>query len=285
MDLVVNLNKPSGITSHDAVLQVKKAFKVRKAGHAGTLDPLAEGVLVVCLNEATKITNYLCDTDKEYITTAKLGETTDTYDKEGKITKTCDCNSLKASHIEEILAEFTGLIKQTPPAYSAIKVAGTPAYELARQGKDIKLSKREVFVQSIELLDFDNPYFTLKVKCQKGVYIRSLIHDIGQRLNVGAHIVKLIRSKVGIFTLDQSATLHELPLKLTAIYTIDTALADIPSVILTEVQAQKILHGQRLPFEHEDCAVLKAKDSSGRLIALCRCLKNTLQVKRLIAKC
>src|SRR5208283_2468301 len=182
MDLVVQFNKSGNMTSHDAVSAVKKLFKVRKAGHAGTLDPLATGVLLVCLNEATKITGYLSDLGKEYIVTAKLGEATDTYDTEGVITRRIAVPDITRADIETTLQRFTGDIEQTPPMYSAIKVDGRPLYELARKGIEIERRPRVVTIHSVDLIEVSLPYIKLRVVCSKGTYIRSLCNDVGNAL-------------------------------------------------------------------------------------------------------
>lgn len=232
MNIVLKFHKSRNITSRDAVTSVKKLFKVRKAGHAGTLDPIAAGVLLICLNEATKITGYLSDLDKEYIVTAKLGEATDTYDTEGVITRQVTVPDITRKHIEATLQRFTGDIEQIPPMYSAIKVNGRPLYELARKGIEIERRPRVVTIHSLELLELKLPYIEMRVACSKGTYIRSLCNDVGNALGVGAHVSELVRTRIGDFTLESAAALHELPNKTDAMYTIDAALKHLRKIIL-----------------------------------------------------
>jgi len=174
MDVVINLNKPRDISSQQAVLAVKKLFAARKAGHTGTLDPIATGVLIVCLNEATKITRFLSDLDKEYMVRLKLGERTDTYDLTGRLVEIKNCSSLKEAEILKVLNTFIGKTKQIPPMYSAIKVKGEPLYKLARRGIEIKRPERVVNIYRVDLIGFNQPYLDFKISCSKGTYIRTL---------------------------------------------------------------------------------------------------------------
>ncbi|MDH5769559.1 MAG: tRNA pseudouridine(55) synthase TruB, partial [Nitrospirota bacterium] len=204
INVVINLNKPKDVSSQQAVIKVKKFYSARKAGHAGTLDPIATGVLIVCLNEATKITRFLSDLDKEYIVRLKLGERTDTYDITGKIIEKKECPSFQVADISPVLSDFIGEIKQIPPMYSAIKIGGQQLYKLARKGMDIERPGRMITVYGIDLMDFEQPYIDLKISCSKGTYIRTLCDDIGRELGVGAHMVSLERTRVGSFKIEDS---------------------------------------------------------------------------------
>jgi len=210
MNFVINLNKPKGITSHQAVENVRRISGIKKAGHAGTLDPLATGVLLVCTGEATKITRFLSDLDKEYIAEVKLGEKTDTYDAEGEVTEKIEGFSLRREDIERILPGFTGTIEQIPPMYSAVKMGGKPLYKLARKGLTVEREKRVVTVHDIRITGFEMPFVELRVSCSKGTYVRSLCNDIGDALGVGAHITGLVRTRIGGFNVEDSVTLDEL---------------------------------------------------------------------------
>lgn len=290
MNLVINLNKSHGITSQEAVTDVKKRFKVRKAGHAGTLDPIATGVLLVCLNEATKITGFLSDLNKEYIMTAKLGEATDTYDTEGSITKTVTDFEVTREDVERAARKFIGDIEQTPPMYSAIKVNGTPLYELARKGVVIERKPRSVTISAIEIVLFESPFLTLKVTCSKGTYIRSLCNDIGDELGVGAHIVELIRTRVGEFTIDNAAAIDELPQKSSALCSVDDALHHLPEISLEGDALRKARNGNPVIIEPgrremrgtEKAPFIRLKDTDGKLFGIGKIRNNLIKIERLL---
>ncbi|MEW6117174.1 MAG: tRNA pseudouridine(55) synthase TruB [Nitrospirota bacterium] len=292
MNLVINLNKPHGITSQEAVTDVKKRFKVRKAGHAGTLDPIATGVLLVCLNEATKITGFLSDLDKEYLMTAKLGEATDTYDTEGSITKTVTDFEVTREDVERAARKFIGDIEQTPPMYSAIKVNGTPLYELARKGVVIERKPRSVTISAIEIVRFESPFLTLKVTCSKGTYIRSLCNDIGDDLGVGAHLVELIRTRIGAFTIDNAAAIDELPQKSSALCSVDDALHHLPEIRLEGDTLRKAKNGNPVIIEPgrwgiretEKAPFIRLKDPDGKLFGIGKIRNNLIKIERLLKR-
>ena len=212
MQIIYPIHKPKGPTSHDIVQQLRKITGIKKIGHAGTLDPLASGVLVIGITrEGTKKMNDLVKSDKEYIATIKFGSTSTTDDEEGEKTNVYKSDQTKPRlvDIENILPDFTGQIKQIPPIYSAIKIKGKSAYKYARGGEEIKLEPRTVEIKEIEILDYSWPILKLRVATGSGVYIRSLARDIGEKLGVGGYLSELVRTKVGNFTLDQSLTLEE----------------------------------------------------------------------------
>ena len=210
---ILNINKPTGITSHDVVDKVRKITGERRVGHAGTLDPFAEGVLVIGVRrESTKqLGDISKSSEKEYIATLELGKVSTTGDPEGKITETADKKQLTFDRveIEKILEKFQGEIEQVPPIYSAIKIKGEPAYKKARRGEKFTLPKRKIKIYEIELLEWKSPFLKIRVVCSSGTYIRSLAEDIGKRLNVGAYLKELVRTRVGTFTLQESKTLDE----------------------------------------------------------------------------
>ena len=207
--------KPKGPTSHDIVDQVRRVTGIRKVGHAGTLDPLAEGVLVVAVGRgATKQIDSIVKTEKEYIAKIKFGETSTTDDEEGEKTKVAtDEVEITKEQIEEGLKQFIGEIKQMPPIYSAIKVKGQTAYKMARKGKEIKLEPREVLIKEIEILDYSWPYLELRIVCGPGTYIRSLARDIGEELTVGAYLAELKRTRVGDYKIEEAIKPEEIIVK------------------------------------------------------------------------
>jgi len=243
MGCVVNLNKPSRITSHQAVSRVKKTLGARKAGHAGTLDPLATGVLIICLDEATKVSRFLADQDKEYIATIRLGAETDTYDAEGRVTCTSDPGGITQADIGRALEGFRGEIEQIPPVYSAIKSGGEPLYRLARRGKRIEVCPRKVFISDIELLSFRLPLVSLRIECSKGTYIRSLAHDLGRSLGVGAHLAALVRTRVGRFSLSDAVELDETDKVKKGVIPMDEALTHMPEILLRDRASAMVRHG------------------------------------------
>jgi tRNA pseudouridine55 synthase len=243
MNSIINLDKPAHITSQQAVVKVKRLLSAKKAGHAGTLDPIATGVLIVCLNEATKITRFLVDLEKEYIAQLKLGERTDTYDSTGKIVEKKDIGVLYAEDIHEVLSRFKGCIQQIPPMYSAVKIGGEPLYKLARKGISIERPERSVHIYQLELLSFHHPYVNVSVTCSKGTYIRTLCEDIGNALGTGAHMTALKRTRVGKFRIEDAVSIAELPDKKNISYSIDEALSHLKEIILDHDSWHKAKNG------------------------------------------
>ena len=288
MNIVVNLDKDKGITSQGAVTAVKRAFKVRKAGHTGTLDPIATGVMLVCLNEATKIAALVESLEKEYVATAKLGESTDTFDSEGKIIRIETDIRTTADDIEEILPRFAGEIEQVPPMYSALKVSGQPLYKLARKGLEVERKPRKVTVKTIELLTFSSPFFKLKVVCSKGTYIRSICNDIGDMLGVGAHVTELMRTRVGIFKIEEAAKIGELPQKASALHSVDAVLSHLPEIIVTGDDLKKARHGNPIPlfllpgYRMVAGSAVRLKDSNGSIFGIGKVAKDFITIERLL---
>ncbi|OGY60872.1 MAG: tRNA pseudouridine(55) synthase TruB [Candidatus Colwellbacteria bacterium RIFCSPLOWO2_12_FULL_46_17] len=213
--MITSVVKPRGITSHDVVNEIRKITGERRVGHGGTLDPFAEGVLVIAISrESTKkLGEILLGADKEYLATIELGKTSSTGDPEGKIQETTGNSALRKiteRDVENVLNRFRGQVTQTPPVYSAVKVRGIPAYKRTRAGEKVTLKKRKVFVKELELVEFDPPLIKLRTVVSSGTYIRSLAEDIGKALGVGAYTKELIRTRVGSFLLENSKTLQEL---------------------------------------------------------------------------
>lgn len=210
MNGVLVIDKPGGWTSHDVVARVRKILKARKAGHGGTLDPLATGVLPVYLNEATKLVPFNLEGTKDYLATIRLGQETDTLDADGKVTAETGDFFFSPQQLEEALSPFRGRIRQRPPAFSAIKKGGVPVYRRARAGERPLLAEREAMVHSLVLREVAPPFATIAVTCGRGTYIRSLAADIGRVLGCGAHVSRLRRVRSGLFTLEQALSLEEL---------------------------------------------------------------------------
>lgn len=208
--MILNFNKPKGITSFKAVSGVRKILGEKKAGHAGTLDPMATGVLIILTGKDTKAAGVFSNLDKEYEAVLKLGEQTDTFDAEGKITGRKPIPELTEEKIKEILSRFEGKIVQKVPIYSAVKVKGKRLYKLARIGETPERPEREVRINKIELLEFRNPFLKIKVNCSKGTYVRTLADDIGAALGTFAHLAELARTAIGPFRIEDSCGFEDL---------------------------------------------------------------------------
>lgn len=286
MDIVINLNKPKDLSSQKAVTRVKKLFSAKKAGHAGTLDPIATGVLIVCLNEATKVTRFLSELDKEYKARIKLGERTDTYDLTGRLLEKKDPFSIREKDVRDILKNFLGEIKQTPPMFSAIKIGGQPLYKIARRGIEIKRPDRLIHIYELELIGFDLPYIDLKIRCSKGTYVRTLCDDIGKALGVGAHITALERTRIGNFRVEDSASLEELGFKKEAIHSIDSAISFLDEIILDENTYLKVKKGMPVikitenKFRNQYLRLKGGTDN--KLFAIGRVEDNKINIERLL---
>lgn len=242
--MLLNLNKPKGITSQDAVTAVKRILRVKKAGHTGTLDPIATGVLVICLEESTKFAGYFSALDKEYIITMKLGERTDTFDADGRVIERKEHFSVSKERFIEIMKRFEGRLVQRVPPFSAAKRDGIPLYKLARKGVEFERPLKEVNIYSIELLEFNPPLVKIKVNCSKGTYVRTLVDDIGINLGSFAHITELTRTAAGPFRIEESYTLEDLRKEKYKLLTPDAGLIKFPEVRLKEPQSSAIRHGR-----------------------------------------
>jgi tRNA pseudouridine55 synthase len=261
MNFILNLDKPKHISSQQAVTEVKRFLGTRKAGHAGTLDPLATGVLLVCVNEATKIARFLSDLDKEYHVTMRLGVRTDTYDSTGTIVEERYSGGITEKDVAGALYSFRGNIMQIPPMYSAIKVDGKALYILARKGIVLERQPRKVRIDQINLLSFMPPFVELLISCSKGTYIRSICEDLGVALGTGAHMVSLRRTRIGPFHIKDAATPSEMGTKKSAVSSVDEALGHLPSIIFDDVSIRKLINGQVL--SHEPYLLKKAGTESG----------------------
>jgi tRNA pseudouridine55 synthase len=274
----LNIDKPPGMTSHDVVAKLRRGLKLRKVGHAGTLDPLATGVLIICVGAATRLSEYVMSSRKRYRAVVCLGAETDTYDADGQITRQADASQVTRSQVEALLPAFTGDLQQVPPIYSAIKQGGRKLYELARAGQSAELQPRAITIYSLTLTEWSLPAFTLEVECSAGTYIRSLAFDLGRALGVGAHLTALMRLSSGGFRLADAISLDAL---LTSTHWQShligpgAALADWPRLDLTEPETRDIQQGRRIQRDgfsegqqvlayshpsHQVVAVLRAQD-------------------------
>jgi|TARA_B110000196_G_scaffold16509_1_gene13032 tRNA pseudouridine55 synthase len=207
---VLLVDKPQGMTSHDIVARMRRVFRIKKIGHAGTLDPMATGLLLILVGKATKVSQFLMSMDKEYTGTVKLGEATDSQDADGEIVETKTVPELTQADVEKEMATFMGDQYQTPPMFSAKKVNGQKLYKLARQGKTIEREARVIHVSRYDILDFNLPEVSIIVGSSKGTYIRTLAHDLGERLGCGGHLCALRRTQVGKFRIEDANTLEEI---------------------------------------------------------------------------
>ncbi|WP_102400681.1 tRNA pseudouridine(55) synthase TruB [Haloimpatiens massiliensis] len=245
MNGVLNIYKPEGITSFDVVKSIRKITGEKKVGHAGTLDPMASGILPVCLGKGTKIIEYIMENHKVYITKLKLGVITDTYDREGRIIEEKNIENISEERVREVINSFVGEIDQIPPMYSALKVGGKRLYELAREGIEIERNARKINIDSIEILDIDIPYVKFKVACSKGTYIRSLCYDIGKSLSLGATMWELERTENGPFKKENSQLLSTLDSNNVEDYciSIEDALNKYPKLVVKENTATLLRNG------------------------------------------
>jgi tRNA pseudouridine55 synthase len=270
---VLVVDKPVGMTSHDVVQVIRKGSNIRRAGHTGTLDPRASGVLVVLIGPAVRLSEYVSATDKRYQAVIMLGTTTDTYDADGKTTSSSPVN-VTEEQFETELQKFVGQIEQVPPPYSAVKVQGRKAYEMARKGEEVELEPRLINVYSLELLEWAPPEVVFDVNCSSGTYVRSLVHELGERLGCGATLTGLRRTKSGRFTLRDAVPLR----KLNEAFSDGTwyqylipaaeALSDWPTIELNHEEVEAIRHGHRIPAAEKDQQKVCGVSEQGELVAL-----------------
>ena len=285
LDGILNVNKPAGWTSFDVVAFVRRHAGVRRVGHAGTLDPAAEGVLVVCLGRATRIVEFLLDARKSYRARVRLGVTTDTYDADGAVVRTADASSITREAVEQALDSFRGTISQTPPMFSALKREGTALYKHARAGREVEREARDVEVYRLNLVELTPPALTLEIDCGRGFYVRSLAHDLGERLGCGAHLEGLVRVAVGPFRVESAVDTETLRAAFVGgtwagfVLPVDSVLLDWHAAILGEENVAGVRFGRALdltPIDEARVSALpvgtpcRAYSLDGRLIALLR---------------
>jgi tRNA pseudouridine55 synthase len=270
---VLVVDKPVGLTSHDVVQIVRRGTNIRRAGHTGTLDPRASGVLVILIGPAVRLSEYVSASDKRYQAIVRLGTTTDTYDSDGNVTssKPVDIGEVQ---FEETLKTFIGEIEQTPPPYSAVKIKGRKAYEMAREGEEVDLQPRKIQVFNLELLEWTPPEAVIDVYCSSGTYVRSLANDLGTSLGCGAYLVGLRRTKSGRFTLRDAVPLRKLRDAFEAgnwyqyLIPAAEALSDWPALELNVEQVDTIRHGHRIPAEPDVKGMVRGISQQGELVAL-----------------
>ena len=282
----LNFCKPAGKTSYDIVRLVKKLTRQKKVGHGGTLDPLASGVLPICIGQATRVTEYLAEADKSYKADIVLGVTTDTYDAEGEVVATRDPSGVTRELLEETLSSFRGAIDQEPPMYSALKHEGKRLYQLAREGVVVERKKRSTMIYRLEIAVWEHPVITMEVECGRGAYIRSLAHDIGDALDCGAHLKGLVRLRTGPFDIQDSVGIEEFSAAVEQdswqelLYPVDFVLQGMDSAILDQRAERAVLSGQSVmvpPSEMKDNRPtppaekpyrLRAYSSDGKFLAI-----------------
>lgn len=289
VDGVLLLDKPLGMSSNTALQVARRLLNAEKAGHTGTLDPLATGLLPLCFGEATKFASELLDADKAYEATLKLGQTTTTADAEGEVLQTRPV-SVTQDALDAALAKFTGPIAQVPPMYSALKRDGKPLYEYARAGVELEREARNVVIHRIELLAWQGDSVRIAVDCSKGTYIRTLAEDIGEMLGCGAHLTALRRTRIGKIQLEGAVTLQAMEALPQAdardvmLAATESLLADLPEAHLDAAATDRMLHGQAVVWPSADKQRYRVYAADGRFIGLCQIdAQGRLAPKRLIA--
>jgi tRNA pseudouridine55 synthase len=268
VDGIVNVNKAYGASSHGVVQAVRRLFSHIKAGHSGTLDPMATGVLPVCLGRATRVVEYMIELPKAYHASVVFGKTTDTEDATGTTLEVNAVPMLERGQVEEILSSFTGRIEQLPPLYSAVKYKGKPLYKWTRLGEEVPRKVRTALIYSIQVSEFDlsrEPHLVFDVECSRGTYIRTLAADLGKKIGCGAHLSSLTRLAVGPYKLENAYTIEELAdlansgFLETAIQPIDSALVQLPQLALNSDQVEALKQGKLIEFDQfEDLEQIKA---------------------------
>ena len=273
MSGVLVVDKPVGMTSHEVVQIIRRGTNIRRAGHTGTLDPRASGVLIILIGPAVRLSEYVSASDKRYQAVIRLGASTDTYDSDGQVTRTNPIDITEAQ-FETELKKFIGEIEQTPPPYSAIKMQGRPAYEMAREGEEVEMQPRIINVYSLDVIEWAPPEVTVDVHCSSGTYVRSLAYELGEKLGCGAMLTGLRRTKSGRFTLKDAVPLRKL------IESFDNnswynfvipaaeALAEWSALTLNNEQVEAIRHGHRIPGEGKAGEMVRGITEQGELVAL-----------------
>ena len=268
---ILSIDKPLQLTSHDVVQNVRRLSDIRRVGHAGTLDPLATGVLVLALGRATRLLEYVVDQPKTYAALVRLGQVSNTYDGEGKIVEERPV-TVGGADIDAALDRFRGTIEQVPPMYSAIRRGGQRLYELARKGVEVEREAREVTIYELTLLQWEPPDATLRVVCSTGTYIRSLAHDLGQALGCGAYLAGLRRTAVGSFAIAGATPLDNLTEANWQMHvqTADAAVEHLPRLDVSQEAAERLTNGQWLPqrAEEPDAPLVRAYDDAGAFVGV-----------------
>ncbi len=278
----LNVNKPKGMTSHDVVAYLRRVLHIKQIGHTGTLDPFATGVLPIAIGKATKLIEYL-DDDKQYLATIQFGKNTKTYDVEGEVTEVFD-KKISQNDLISVLKNFEGEIMQLPPIYSAIKVNGKKLYDYARQGLEVEIKPRQVFISKIELKSFDveKQSAQILIACSKGTYIRSIAYDIGKTLGCGGYLTGLVRTKAGRFLIENSAELDELQtpqdVQSRLINPID--VTDYPQYSLNDTEKERVSHGGFIHNKNFNDKVIVFLVYGGKIYAIGMVDKDKILVKK-----
>ena len=272
---VLVVDKPVGMTSHDVVQVIRNGTGLRRAGHTGTLDPRASGVLVVLVGPAVRLSEFVSASDKRYQAIIRLGSTTDTFDADGKLTTSGQPVTVTEEQFEKVLATFVGEIEQVPPPYSAVKVQGRKAYEMAREGEEVELAPRKITVHHLEVLEWAPPEVVIDVHCSSGTYVRSLANDLGAALGCGAYLVGLRRTKSGRFSLREAAPLRKLQEAFHArnwyqyLIPAAEALAEWPAIELSPDDVENVRHGHRVKAAADaKPGMVRGVSTQGELVAL-----------------
>lgn len=288
MDGVLVIDKPSGPTSFDVVRQVRSLLRLKKVGHTGTLDPMATGVLPLCLGEATKVAGFITEGDKAYDATVRLGAETDTQDAEGQVTARAPVPPLTPALLEAALARFRGAFDQVPPMYSAVKVGGKRLYELARAGEEVERAARRITVYELVLRDYSADRLQLSVRCSKGFFVRTLAFDLGRALGCGAHLEALRRTNSGPFTLAQALPLADLPALAKEgslaprLVPMAAALVDMPEVRVGVAEAQRVSHGVPVEVPAGTPGRVRVTGPDGALLAVAEVVAGLLRYLRVL---
>lgn len=273
IDGILPLDKPQGWTSHDAVARVRRVAGQRQVGHAGTLDPLATGLLLIVLGRATRLSSYLMDTSKVYLADVVLGVTTTTDDAEAPPQSQAPVSHIGLTDIEWCLPRFLGNISQIPPLYAAVRHDGKKLYQLARKGIAVQPKPRTVRIDGIQIIDWSSPTLRLRIECGSGTYIRSLARDIGAALGTGAYLHALRRLRSGSFSVAEAVPLHDLTAGLldTALLPLDRAVIHLPAAVLDEEASERVRRGSSVPAQAAHTGDTRLYSPSGTLIALGEC--------------
>ena len=292
IDGILLVNKPQGLTSNAVLQQVKRLYKAKKAGHTGSLDPLATGMLPICFGEATKFCQYILDADKCYEAVGLLGIKTNTGDSMGEIIATAESFSISLTELNSVLSRFKGQLKQIPSMFSALKHEGRPLYKYARAGIEIERNARDINIYNLILNQFNDKELALTITCSKGTYIRNLIEDIGEALKVGAHVTKLHRLYTAgfesetMFSLDELQAMSE-DIRITSLMPIDRAVNYLPRLAVSSFEANELYMGKIInrPFENNIIGLVRLYENDDKFIGLGEFEEsNLLKVKRLLTQ-
>lgn len=268
------IDKPGGWTSHDVVARVRRILNERRVGHAGTLDPAAVGVLPVAVGDATRTIEYLADASKSYVAEVTLGITTDSFDGDGRVTSIVDPGRIERTAVEHALESFRGELAQVPPMFSAVQVGGRRLHELARAGVEVERAARTVTIFTLELVDWVPPHFSLFIDCSKGTYVRSLVHDLGERLGIGAYLSNLVRVRTGPFSLADALRIDQLPAllgsepwPLIAVHP-DVAVQDRGAAVIGDEARARWSDGSPLAFAGCAGEIVRVYDGAGAWLGM-----------------